>query len=123
MDVAILYSGGKDSTFAIQHAIDKGWNIKYLISVKPTRKDCFLFHYATVEQTKEFAKQLNIPHFYASCRVADPIKESDIVKKVVESNQKKMKVDAVVLGGTGLQETQLKSIQNALRPFSIDVFA
>ncbi|HLC62231.1 MAG TPA: diphthine--ammonia ligase [Candidatus Nanoarchaeia archaeon] len=123
MDVAILYSGGKDSTFAIQHAIDKGWNIKYLISVKPTRKDCFLFHYATVEQTKEFAKQLNIPHFYVSCRVADPIKESDIVKKVVESNQKKMKVDAVVLGGTGLQETQLKSIQNALRPFSIDVFA
>ena len=123
MDAAILYSGGKDSTFAIQHAIDKGWNIKYLISVKPTRKDCFLFHYATVEQTKELAKMLKIPHFYVSCRVADPVKEADIVKKVVESNQKKMKVDAVVLGGTGLQETQLKSIQNALRPFNIDVFA
>ena len=123
MDVAILYSGGKDSTFAIQHAIDKGWNIKYLISVKPTRKDCFLFHFATVEHTKEFAKQLGIPHFYVSCRVADPIKEADIVKKIVEKNQKTMKVDAVVLGGTGLQETQLKSIQNALRPFNIDVFA
>ncbi|MEK6946777.1 MAG: diphthine--ammonia ligase [Nanoarchaeota archaeon] len=123
MDVAILYSGGKDSTFAIQHAIDKGWNIKYLISVKPTRKDCFLFHYATVEQTKELAKMLKVPHFYVSCRVADPVKEADIVKKVVEGNQKKMKVDAVVLGGTGLQETQLKSVQNALRPFNIDVFA
>ncbi|HLC60602.1 MAG TPA: diphthine--ammonia ligase [Candidatus Nanoarchaeia archaeon] len=123
MDVAILYSGGKDSTFAIQQAIDKGWNIKYLISVKPTRKDCFLFHYATVEHTKEFAKQLGIPHFYVSCRVADPVKEADIVKKVVEKNRSKMKVDAVVLGGTGLQETQLKSIQNALRQFNIDVFA
>jgi diphthamide synthase (EF-2-diphthine--ammonia ligase) len=53
MDVAILYSGGKDSTFAIQHAAEKGWNIKYLISVKPTRKDCYLFHYATVELTKD----------------------------------------------------------------------
>ena len=120
MDVAILYSGGKDSTFALQHAKDKGWNVKYLISVKPTRKDCFLFHFATVEQTKELAKILKIPHFYVSCDVADPVKEADIVKKVVEKNEK---VDAVVLGGTGLQETQLKSIQNALRPLKIEAFA
>jgi diphthine-ammonia ligase len=123
MDTAILYSGGKDSTFAIQHAKEKGWNIKYLISVKPTRKDCFLFHFATVEHTKDLAKMLNIPHFYVTCDVADPVKEADIVKKVVEKNQKSVKVDAVILGGTGLQETQLKSIQNALRPLNIDVFA
>ena len=123
MDVAILYSGGKDSTFAIQHAVEKGGNIKYLVSVKPSRKDCFLFHFATVEQTKDLAKMLDIPQFYVKCRVADPVKEADIVREVVESSQKKMKIDAVVLGGTGLQETQLKSIQNALRQFNIDVFA
>ena len=123
MDVAILYSGGKDSTFAIQHAKEKGWNIKYLISVKPTRKDCFLFHFATVEQTKDLAKMLQIPQFYVKCKVADPAKEANIVKEVVEKNQKKLKIDAVVLGGTGLQETQLKSIQNALMPLKIDAFA
>src|SRR3989344_6225999 len=108
MDIAILFSGGKDSAFAIDHAINKGWNIKYLISVKPTRKDCFLFHYATVEQTKDIAKMLQIPHFYVKCKVADAVKEADIVKEVVQLNQKRFKIDAVVLGGTGLQETQLK---------------
>ena len=123
MDVAILYSGGKDSTFAISHAKDKGWNIRYLISIKPTRKDCFLFHYATVEQTKDLAKMLQIPQSYVKCRVADPVKEAAIVKEVVEKNQKKMKIDAVILGGTGLQEMQLKSIQNALRPLKVDAFA
>ncbi|HLG23990.1 MAG TPA: diphthine--ammonia ligase [Candidatus Nanoarchaeia archaeon] len=123
MDVAILYSGGKDSTFAIAHAKQKNWNIKYLISVKPTRKDCFLFHFATVEHTKGLAKMMRIPQFYVSCSVADPVMEADIVKKVVEENQKSIKVDAVVLGGTGLQETQLRSIQNALKPMNIDVFA
>ena len=123
MDIAILYSGGKDSTFAIQHAKEKSWNIKYLISVKPTRKDCFLFHFATVEQTKDLAKMLDIPHFYVKCRVADPVKEAEIVRNIVEKNQKNMKIDAVVLGGTGLQETQLKSIQNALMPLKIDAFA
>lgn len=123
MDVAILYSGGKDSTFAIEHAMQKGWNLKYLISVKPTRKDCFLFHYATVEQTKELAKMLDIPHFYVKCKVSDQVKEANIVKDIVENNQRKMKVDAVVLGGTGLQETQLKSLQNALRALKVDAFA
>ncbi len=123
MDIAVLYSGGKDSTFAIQHAKEKGWNIKYLISVKPTRKDCFLFHYATVEQTKDLAKILQIPQFYVKCKVSDPIKEANIVKEVVEKQQKKLRIDAVVLGGTGLQETQLKSIQNALLPLGIEAFA
>src|SRR3989338_10651605 len=123
MEVAILYSGGKDSTFAIQHAMEKGWNIKYLVSIKPTRKDCFLYHYATVEQTKDLAKMLQIPHFYEKCKVADPVKEANIVRGIVEKNQKKMKVDAVVLGGTGLQETQLKSIQKALLPLNVEAFA
>ncbi|MBI2656739.1 diphthine--ammonia ligase [Candidatus Woesearchaeota archaeon] len=123
MDVAVLYSGGKDSTFAIQHARQKGWSIKYLISVKPARKDCYLFHYATVELTKDIAKMLQIPHFYVKCRVADPVKEADIVKDVVEKQQRKLKIDAVVLGGVGLQETQLKSIQNALRPLKVEAFA
>ena len=123
MDVTILYSGGKDSTFAIEHAKNKGWDIKYLISVKPTRKDCFLFHYATIEQTKDIANMLQIPNFYVKCKVSDPAKEAEIIKDIVEKNQRKMKVDAVVLGGTGLQETQLKSIQNALRPLKVEAFA
>src|SRR3989339_1982890 len=84
MDVAILYSGGKDSTFAIQHAMEKGWSIKYLVSVKPTRKDCYLFHYATVEHTKDLAKILGIHHILEKCSVADPIKEAQIVKGIVE---------------------------------------
>ena len=123
MDIAILYSGGKDSTLAIQHAKDKGWNIKYLISVKPTRKDCYLYHYATIEQTRDLAKILQIPHFYVKCEVSEPVKEANIIKEIVEKNQKRMRVSAVVLGGTGLQETQLKSIQNALRPLKIEAFA
>ena len=123
MDIAILYSGGKDSTFAIQHAKDKGWNIKYLISVKPTRKDCYLYHYATIEQTRDLAKILQIPHFYVKCEVSEPVKEANIIKEIVEKNQKRMRVDAVVLGGTGLQETQLKSIQNALMPLKVEAFA
>src|SRR3989338_7924309 len=119
MKVAILYSGGKDSTFAIDMAKEKGWQIEYLLSVKPTRKDCFLFHFATVEQTKKLAEMLGLRHIYVTCDVADPKKEAQIVKEVVKKNP----VDAVVLGGIGLQETQLRSIQEALKPLNIKAFA
>jgi len=118
-----MYSGGKDSTFAIDHALEKGWDIRYLISIKPNRTDCYLFHYATVEHTKDLAKILDIPHILEKCKVADPIKEAEIVKKIVKKQQKTNPVNAVVLGGTGLQETQLRSIQDALRPLGIEVFA
>lgn len=119
MDVAILYSGGKDSTLAIEYALEKNWNIKYLISVKPNRTDCYLFHFATVELTKKMADILGIKHIYTTCTEADPEKEAMIVKKIVEENP----VDSVILGGVGLQETQIKSIRDALFPLGVDVFA
>ncbi len=125
MDVAVMYSGGKDSTYAIQHALDKRWNIKYIISVKPTRKDCYLFHYATVEHTKELAKNFRAKHCFLKCSVADPKKEAEIIKELVQKNQrtKKTRIEALLLGGTGLQETQLKSLQKAMLPLRVEVFA
>ncbi len=119
MKIAVLFSGGKDSTFAIDWAKSQGHEIAYLLSVKPSRKDCFLFHYATVEHSKELASQLGLKHILVGCDVADPKLEAQIVKEVVEQNL----VDAVVLGGVGLQETQLRSISEALSPLGIKVFA
>lgn len=120
MKVAILYSGGKDSTFAVDFAKSKGWDIRYLLSVKPTRTDCYLFHYATVEHTHHFAQMLGVKHVLKTCDVADPALEAEIVKQAVLAEEP---VDAVVLGGVGLQETQLRSIQQALLPHGIEVFA
>ncbi|HIG98392.1 TPA: diphthine--ammonia ligase [Candidatus Woesearchaeota archaeon] len=125
MNVAVMYSGGKDSNYAVQHAIEKGWSIKYLLSVKPTRTDCYLFHFATVEHTPVQAEALGLKHYLLGCSVADPKAEAAIVEKFVAGKQKSKseKVDAVILGGTGLQATQIRSLQDALRPYGIEVFA
>lgn len=119
MKVGIMFSGGKDSTFAIQYAMHRGWDIEYLLSIKPTRTDCFLFHFATVEHTPKTAEILGIKHFLLTCDVADPQKEANIVRDFVLEH----KVDAIVLGGTGLQVTQLKSLQDSLHAFGVEVFA
>ena len=125
MNVAVMYSGGKDSNYAVQYALERGWDIKYLLSVKPTRTDCYLFHFATVEHTPLQAQALGLNHYLLSCSVADAKKEAAIVEKFVADKQKSKveKVDAVLLGGTGLQATQIRSLQDALRPYGIEVFA
>lgn len=119
MNVAVLYSGGKDSSRAIEHCLSKGWTIKYLASVKPTRTDCYLFHFATVEVTKDLAKIMGVKHVFVTCDVADPVKEAEIIKEIAKKNP----VDALVLGGTGLQETQIKSIRDAVFELGVEVFA
>src|SRR3989344_1885064 len=117
-NVAVLYSGGKDSNYAVEYCLKKEYNIKYLLTVKPSRKDCYLFHYATTEHAKLQADILGLKHILVNCDVADPAKEAELVKDVVKEN----KVDAVILGGTGLQITQIKSVQDALLPLGVEVF-
>ncbi|MBI2670873.1 diphthine--ammonia ligase [Candidatus Woesearchaeota archaeon] len=119
MKVAILFSGGKDSTFAIQHALEKKWEVEYLLSIKPTRTDCFLFHYATVEHTSKIAQIIGLKHYLLSCDFADSKRESNLIRDFVLEH----KVEALVLGGTGLQITQIKSLQDALHAYGIEVFA
>ena len=115
-----MFSGGKDSTAAIEWAKQNGHEIAWLLSVKPTRKDCYLFHFATVEHTPTIAKALKLPHLLISCDVADPKAEAELVRKTVLDLPK---VEALVLGGVGLQETQLKSLAEAMKPHNITVFA
>jgi len=117
MKVAVLFSGGKDSTLAVEYALQKGYDIRYLLSVKPNRTDCYLFHFATVELTKELAKILNLNHIYLECDVADPKKEAELIKDIVKKNP----VDAVIIGGIGLQKTQIKSVRDALRDLNVNL--
>ncbi len=119
MKVAILYSGGKDSNYALYEAQKKGWDVRYLLSIKPTRTDCYLFHFATVEHTPKLAEMAGIKHVLKTCSVADPVQEAEIVKKAVEEQEH---IDAVILGGVGLQETQIRSVRNALSSLGIEVF-
>ncbi|MFH0711248.1 MAG: diphthine--ammonia ligase [Candidatus Aenigmatarchaeota archaeon] len=52
MRVAVLFSGGKDSTFAIRKSLEAGHEIKYLVTVFPKGKESFMFHWPALEITK-----------------------------------------------------------------------
>jgi len=54
-----LFSGGKDSTFAIYYALSQGWIIKNLITIEP-KKDSIYWHYPNIEWTKLQAEAMGM---------------------------------------------------------------
>ncbi len=62
MDVAVLYSGGKDSNYALYWAIkEKGLNVKYLVNVESENKESYMFHIPNVHLTELSSKAVGIP--------------------------------------------------------------
>jgi diphthine-ammonia ligase len=61
MKVAVLFSGGKDSTFALWCAQMHGWDVDSLVTVFPESEDSWMFHYPGVKWTRLQAQTIGIP--------------------------------------------------------------
>lgn len=61
MIVAVLFSGGKDSTMALYKAIEKGHEVKYVVSVISENPASYMFHVANIHITELSAESLGIP--------------------------------------------------------------
>ena len=115
MKVAILYSGGKDSNFALLTALRNGWDVKALISVKPKNEEAYLYHYATAELTRLQAESIGVKHFLLECNDIGPDKEAAVLERILG----KLDIDAIVLGGVGLQQTQINSVGKVAAKYGI----
>jgi diphthine-ammonia ligase len=60
MDVAVLFSGAKDSTFAVYKVMNKGMNVKYLVTIIPATDESYMFHYPNVKWTELQAEAMGI---------------------------------------------------------------
>ena len=61
MKLGVLFSGGKDSTFACYLAKKQGYEISCLISIFSENKESWMFHTPSIEQVKKQAEVMNIP--------------------------------------------------------------
>ncbi|MEE9115437.1 MAG: diphthine--ammonia ligase, partial [Thermoplasmata archaeon] len=81
MDVAALFSGGKDSTYAVYLVQQKGWNVKYLVSMMP-EEDSYLFHVPNAHLTRLHSEAMGIPLKQAAAS-GEPEEELEILKGVL----------------------------------------
>ena len=61
MKLAALYSGGKDSTFAIWKALKEGHSIECLVTIKSLNKDSFMYHVPNIHLTELGAEAMELP--------------------------------------------------------------
>ena len=61
MKLGLLFSGGKDSTYAAYLAKKKKHKINCLISIHSENKDSYMFHTPSIKQTKVQSNVMDIP--------------------------------------------------------------
>ncbi len=95
-NVCALYSGGKDSTYALHWAVFKGFHITCLITLLPKREDSWMFQYPNVEFTRYQAEAMGIPIFFQE---SSGIKEKELDDLYLAlSNAKELGAEGIVSG-------------------------
>jgi ABC transporter with metal-binding/Fe-S-binding domain ATP-binding protein len=111
VNVASLFSGGKDSVFSIYIVKQWGWNIKYLVTVFPKSNDSWMFHNINLDQTEKIAKSLEIPLLK---RISQGNKEEELddLRKIL----KNLDIDGVISGAIAseYQRTRIEKICHEL---------
>ena len=96
MKVAVLFSGGKDSTMALYNALETGEDVKYLLSMKSVNDESYMFHVPNIHITDLLAEALNIPIITAQTQ---GIKEEELEDlKMAFIKLKDLGVEAIYTG-------------------------
>jgi diphthine-ammonia ligase len=97
--LAALYSGGKDSTFAVYLAKDAGHEVVCLITMHPVAADSPLFHYPNSWVTEYLAEGMQIPLIGFS--VSSRSKEGEIkaLEGAIAQAKSFYRIEGVVHGG------------------------
>ena len=61
MNVAALFSGGKDSVFSIYVAQQYGWKVSHLVTISSENKESWMYHTININLTDSLAKSIGIP--------------------------------------------------------------
>ena len=99
MKLACLFSGGKDSTFAIHLAKKQGHDIVCLLSVFPKSEESHLLHYPNLKWTKLQSESMNIPQLTIDSNTDDTNDELIIIEKLLQNAKDKFQIDGLVHGG------------------------
>ena len=96
MKLGALFSGGKDSTYAIFKAM-KEHEIACLISLKSKNPESYMFHVPAFEFIKQQAEALGIPLILVETK-GEKEKELVDLKKAIQEAKNKYKIKGIITG-------------------------
>lgn len=118
MKLAALFSGGKDSTFAILKARQMGHTVSCLVTVVPHSAESHLLHHPNIVYTKLQAESMGLPHLVAVSK--GPGDEGNLLKSLLSDAKERHSVGGVVHGGI-LSEFQKKNFERVAEELGLQV--
>ena len=99
MKLACLFSGGKDSTYAIHLAQNQGHDVVCLLSIFPKSEESHLLHHPNLRWTKLQSESMNIPQLTASSNSDDTVDELTAMENLLQNAKDQFQIDGLVHGG------------------------
>ncbi|MBU5688594.1 MAG: TIGR00289 family protein [Candidatus Aenigmarchaeota archaeon] len=110
LDVAVLFSGGKDSTRTTEWCL-KHHNLKYLVNFVPKNKESYMLHSVNLDLTELSAKAMELPikKFFVSGKKEKEVEE-------MKNYLSNLDIDAIACGGiaSNYQKSRLEKISREL---------
>ncbi len=117
MRVACLFSGGKDSTYAAYVAMQRGWDLRALLTVRPEDPESMMFHVPNLALTAIQAEAMGLPLLEERSAVGEA-GELDALKRVVL----RADVDGIVVGAIA-SDYQHSRVNRVAEACGLRVFA
>jgi ABC transporter with metal-binding/Fe-S-binding domain ATP-binding protein len=107
MNVASLFSGGKDSIFAIYIAEQCAWNVTNLVTIIPENKESWMYHSVNIDLVDELSKAINIP-----IKKQETLGEKEVELYDLKKILSKLDIDGVISGALAseYQRTRIEQI-------------
>ena len=99
MKLASLFSGGKDSTFAIYVAKKQGHDVKCLLSVFPKSDESHLLHHPNMKWTKLQSDSMNIPQLTITSTSDETDNELTLIENLLQNAKDQFQIEGLVHGG------------------------
>ena len=99
MKLASLFSGGKDSTFAIYLAQKQGYEVNCLLSIFPNSDESHLLHHPNMQWTKLQAESMKIPQITIDSNSDDTENELSLLENLLSSAKDDYGIEGLVHGG------------------------
>tara|TARA_Y100000310_G_C20637892_1_gene792224 strand:+ start:669 stop:1343 length:675 start_codon:yes stop_codon:yes gene_type:complete len=116
MKLAVLFSGGKDSTYAMYLVKKQGHEISCVISVISENKESYMFHTPSIEKTEKQAKVMGIPLLTKKTK---GVKEDELkdLEEVIKTAIKKYEIKGIVTGAlhSDYQSSRIQKICDELK--------
>ncbi|TBR07358.1 MAG: diphthine--ammonia ligase [Candidatus Nitrosotenuis sp.] len=116
MNLAALFSGGKDSTFSIYEAQNQGHVVKCLVTILASSEDSHLLHHPNVALTSLQAKSMKIPQITIAAKSSDTKAELENLKEALSAAKKDYSIEGILHGGilSEFQKTKFESVAKDL---------